>query len=541
MPSLADLWTTQSPSALTASWRGPAQQTVIHDALLGRPRTLEVDDPWSRERYPLMQFIREAWHVIEPREFVEGWHIEAVVLHLEAIARGDIKRLLLNIPMRSGKSVVQAVLFPAWMWITDPAHKFLCTSYSKDLALRDSVRCRQLIMSKWYRERWGDRFRLYGDVNVKSRYANDKGGYRITSAVGGATGDGGDTLICDDLHSRNEDDSPSRADIKAAVDFFNGDFAGCLTDPIHSAIIVSGQRIAVDDISADVLQRGGYCHLKIRQEYVPPAPDKEEPVTTIGWHDPRTQLGELMWPTRWGPAQVAEAKRRGMRKYLAHHQQDPEGSGGNLFNDEWWQVFVQWPALESFRKIVQSWDMRFKDDKEQGSFVVGQVWGLAPNATNVFLLDEVRGRWDFNETKEAFVALCQKWPLARIKLVENKANGPAIYSGLRAKTFGITLVDVDGGKFARSEKHTETVKSGQVWIPADTLVPWIADWRNEARIYPSEPNDRMDAATQAWDYLLPRTLADDPRTEERERQRRRRELVKRVYRQQKITASRTGA
>ena len=346
---------------------------------------------------------------------------------------------------------------------------------------------------------------------------------------------------CDDLHSRNEDDSPSRADIRTAIDCFNGDFAGCLNDPQESAIIVSGQRIAVDDISTDILQRGGYCHLKIRQEYVPPPPGQEEHVTAIGWRDPRAQLGELMWPTRWGPEQVAEAKRRGMRKYLAHHQQDPEGSGGNLFNDEWWMVFTQWPDVASFRKITQSWDMRFKDDKEEGSFVVGQVWGLAPNGKNVFLLDEVRGRWDFNETKEAFVALCQKWPLARIKLVENKANGPAIYAALRAKTFGITLVDVDGGKFARGEKHTETAKDGQVWLPAETLAPWITDWRNEARLYPAEPNDRLDAATQAWDYLLPRTLADDPRTEERERQRRRQQLVKRVYQQQKITASRTGA
>ena len=689
------------PMSLVDAWQFPEVRSPVSDphlyddrmqsVLLGikeqsAPQMEPEDDPWSRQRYPLIKFVREAWHVLEPKPYVHGWYIDALCQHLEAIARRDIKRLLVNLPMRSGKSLLQSVFFPAWMWITQPAHRFLCTSYSKDLALRDSVRCRMLMLSPWYKERWRDRFSLQGDLNIKSRFANNKGGYRITSAVGGATGDGGDTLIClppgqrvitnegwipidhivekclpvqvlsfnhqthmiewqqilayhhnirvnaelyhiavangslscavditenhpiyikgkgyvrasdvhigdivcssygidtgwkerqvtdsfrvatagdvynlaiaqnnnyfaegilvhncDDLHSRNEDDSPSRADIKAAIEFFNGDFAGCLTDPESSAIIVSGQRIAIDDISADILAKGGYTHLKIRQEYVPPPIGESKPVTAIGWSDPRAELGELMHPERWGPAEVAEAKRRGMRKYLAHHQQDPEGSGGNLFNDGWWPVFTQWPDMSRFKKIIQSWDMRFKDDKEGGSFVVGQIWGLAPSGVDVYLLDEVRGRWSFEETKDAFRGLCQKWPQARTKLIENKANGPAIYSAFRTLTYGIVMVDVEGTKLSRAENHTGTVKAGNVWLPADTLVPWIGEWRVEAQHFPSEPNDRIDAATQAWDALLPRQLADDPRTEERKERAKRQRLMKLAQQSQKMTWSRTGA
>ena len=686
--SLVDIW--QSPPIATPSGLVVAQ--AAQAALLGQRPTASMphvpkDDTWSRDRYPLLQFVQEAWPVLEPKPYIHGWYIDALCQHLEAIARRDIKRLLVNLPMRSGKSLLQSVFFPAWIWITQPEHRFLCTSYSKDLALRDSVRCRMLMLSPWYKERWRDRFSLQGDLNIKSRFANNKGGYRITSAVGGATGDGGDTLIClapgqriitndgwipidriveerlpvqalsfnhqtcmiewqqilachhnirknaklrhivvengplscalditenhpiyikdkgyvrasdvhigdivyasygidtgwqerritdslsvatagdtynlaiaqnnnyfaegmlvhncDDLHSRNDDDSPSRADIKAAIEFFNGDFAGCLTDPESSAIIVSGQRIAIDDISADILAKGGYTHLKIRQEYVPPSPGESKPVTTtIGWSDPRTELGELMHPERWGSEEVAEAKRRGMRKYLAHHQQDPEGSGGNLFNDAWWYTFTQWPELVRFKRIIQSWDMRFKDDKETGSFVVGQVWGLAPSNVDVYLLDEVRGRWSFEETKDAFRGLCQKWPQARTKLIENKANGPAIYSAFRTLTYGIVMVDVEGTKLARAENHTGSVKAGNVWLPAETLVPWIGEWRVEAQHFPSEPDDRIDAATQAWDYLLPHQLAEDPLTEERKARARRQKLLKRAQQHEKMTWSRTGA
>ena len=185
--------------------------------------------------------------------------------------------------------------------------------------------------------------------------------------------------------------------------------------------------------------------------------------------------------------------------------------------------------------------MRFKDDKEEGSFVVGQIWGLAPSGVDVYLLDEVRGRWSFEETKDAFRGLCQKWSQARTKLIENKANGPAIYSAFRTLTYGIVMVDVEGTKLSRAENHTGTVKAGNVWLPAETLVPWIGEWRVEAQHFPSEPNDRIDAATQAWDALLPRQLADDPRTEERKERAKRQRLMKLARQSQKMTWSRTGA
>lgn len=149
------------------------------------------------------EFIRQAWHVIEPGvPFVDGWHIKTISEHLEAVTRGDIRRLLINLPPRNSKSSIVSVLWPMWEWLQKPHHKYLCASYSGILSIRDNVKSRRLIQSNWYQERWGDRFVLTGDQNQKQRFENDKTGYRLATSVGGsATGEGGSRLIC--LHGNS--------------------------------------------------------------------------------------------------------------------------------------------------------------------------------------------------------------------------------------------------------------------------------------------------------------------------------------------------
>lgn len=147
----------------------------------------------------LAEFVRQAWHVIEPATIlVWGFHIEAICEHLEAVSRGEIRNLLINIPPRHMKSLLVSVFWPAWEWTRWPERRFLCSSYSASLSIRDSVKCRRLIESPWYRERWGHRFTLSGDQNLKSRFDNNRSGYRLSTSVGGAvTGEGGDRILCD--------------------------------------------------------------------------------------------------------------------------------------------------------------------------------------------------------------------------------------------------------------------------------------------------------------------------------------------------------
>lgn len=162
----------------------------------------------------LHTFFQRAWSVVDPSPFADGWPIEAVCEHLQAVACGEIRRLVINIPPRCSKSRCLSVAFPAWVWaqpydgpISGPGTRFMFASYSQMLSLRDSVTCRRLIESTWYQNLWGNKFSLTGDQNTKHRFDNDKGGSRYSTSVGGTvTGEGGDCFVAGTLVS-----TPSKA------------------------------------------------------------------------------------------------------------------------------------------------------------------------------------------------------------------------------------------------------------------------------------------------------------------------------------------
>src|SRR5580692_6538037 len=176
-----------------------------YGSLIRRPRLSdEIDCELATRR--LGEFVRQAWHVIEPSTpFVPGWHIDAIVEHLEAVTRGEIRNLLINVPPRHMKSLLVSVFWPAWEWIEHPERRWLYSSYAASLSIRDSVNCRRLIESPWYHARWGHVFRLTSDQNTKGRFDNNRSGYRLSTSVGGTvTGEGGDRIVCDDPHKVDE-------------------------------------------------------------------------------------------------------------------------------------------------------------------------------------------------------------------------------------------------------------------------------------------------------------------------------------------------
>src|ERR1700686_2915012 len=174
-------------------------------SLLARP-SLRAELNRERGSRSLGYFVQLAWPIVEPgRIFVSGWHIDAIIEHLEAVTRGEIRNLLINVPPRHMKSLLVSVFWPAWEWIRFPERRWLYSSYGAQLSIRDSLKCRRLIESPWYQRLWGDRFALTSDQNTKGRFDNDRSGYRLSTSVGGAaTGEGGDRIVCDDPHNVNE-------------------------------------------------------------------------------------------------------------------------------------------------------------------------------------------------------------------------------------------------------------------------------------------------------------------------------------------------
>src|SRR5260370_19473036 len=200
------------------------------------------------------------------------------------------------------KRLLVFVLWPACEGLLWPERRWLYSSYGAQLSIRDSVKCRRLIESPWYQRLWGDRFALTSDQNTKGRFDNDRSGYRLSTSVGGAaTGEGGDRIVCDDPHNVQEAESDSVR--KGTIEWFDVTMSTRVNDPKTAAKVVVMQRCHQRDLSGHLLEQGGWELLCLPAEYEGPTR-----VTSIGFSDPRTQPGELLWPDRFGPIEIANLK-----------------------------------------------------------------------------------------------------------------------------------------------------------------------------------------------------------------------------------------
>src|SRR5574343_753780 len=147
----------------------------------------------------LNSFIKHFWRFVDPAEYIHNWHIDVICEHLEAVLSGQIKKLIINIPPRHQKSLTTAVFFHAWAWISKPETQWLFASYAHSLSIRDSNKCRTVILSSQYQQWFGDRYKISDSQNTKNKFANDKNGFRLATSVGGSnTGEGADIIVYDD-------------------------------------------------------------------------------------------------------------------------------------------------------------------------------------------------------------------------------------------------------------------------------------------------------------------------------------------------------
>lgn len=465
----------------------------------------------------LRVLIQEAWPLLEPaRPFVPSWHIDCICEHLMAVSAGEIPRLIVNIPPGSTKSMSVAVCWPAWEWLLRPELRWIAASYAQDFAQRDSLRMRRLVESRGGKatgglfERrgyqgvlglLGQGWRLEPDQNAKNLYATTASGMRMATSVGGiATGAHADRVIVDDPINAVQARSPTHR--AAANMWWDETMTTRMSDPQAAAVIVM-QRLHSEDLTGHLLGQGGWHHLCLPAEYVPghqftyPAKVKL-PSGRILDGDPRTEPGELLEPIRIG-AEVLEQRRASMGTYAfsGQFQQQPAPEGGGMFKRAWfdrrWQPGFHRYLEFGWDRIIQSWDMAFKD-KAGSDFVVGQLWGF--HGADCYLLAQVRARLDFAATLHAVRALTAFepfGPLAVAKLVEDKANGTAVISALRRTVTGLIAIEPQGGKLVRASAVSPRVESGNVILPASDTIPCPAGYVDESG---------------EWHELVPTTVAD---------------------------------
>ena len=486
----------------------------------------------EKARRSLHEFVRQAWPIVEPATpFQDNWHIGAICAHLEAISRSEITRLLINVPPGHAKSLLVAVLWPAWVWTQRPSWRGLFASYAYDLAERDSVRCRTLIRSDWYRifMETGD-WRIVSDQDTKGYYVNTASGFRFSTSVGAqATGWRGDAVIVDDPLSAKE--SPSKHARQEAIYWWDKVMSSRLNDMNRGARVIIMQRLHEEDLSGHVLAEGGYEHLCLPSEFdprrraityhnVPIANPSSLPALAAFlpgerrelWRDPRTEDGELLFPALFSARVLAQARKDlGSDGFAGQHDQRPAPEGGDQFRKSWWRFWKPdgtaaercprpdgcWEgparALPKLDGTIISLDAAFKAT-DSSDFVVFQVWGAAQ--ADRFLLAQVRARMSFTDTLATFRRLGGQWPAARHKLVEDKANGSAIIDTLKSEIGGIIAVNPEGGKEARAAAVQPQIESGNVYLPDGA--PWLGAFVEEFAMFPrGRHDDQVDALTQA--------------------------------------------
>ena len=452
----------------------------------------------------LPEFIAQSWPIIEPATpYLDNWHIDLLCEYLEAVSAGEITRLIINIPPRYMKSNTVSVLWPCWEWTTHPALRYLFCSYAANLATKHSLDRRRILESEWYRSHW-PHLVLTSDQNEKAEYENSARGVMFATSVGGTvTGKGGNRIIIDDpLDPRR---AHSEAQRTAANEFFDRSLTTRLNDKKRDAIVLVMQRLHDEDLTGHLLQRSADAWTLCK------VPALEDRPTVVSF--PRSgrtivrQAGAPLWPEREGAAQLAQMKvDLGSTDYAAQYLQEPAPPEGAMIKAEWWVEYRVLP--QNFDELLQSWDMSFKDTKTS-DFVVGQVWGR--RGAESYLLDQVRGQWDIQRTIDAMLALAQKWPLALRKLVEDKANGPAIIQLLNSRLPGIIAVSPKDSKEARCAFVAPAIEAGNVHVPDPRFVAgaeWVEEFLLEFSRFPAgSHDDQVDAATQALQQLVQMTAA----------------------------------
>lgn len=486
----------------------------------------------------LIEFVRYFWRVLEPvTPLVEGWALQAVCEHLEAVTRGEINRLLINVPPGFMKSLLVNVFWPAWEWgpMGRPETRYVTFSYAASLTERDNARFRDLICSPEFQELWSHRFEVRDQGKVKT--SNNRTGWKLASSVGGVgTGERGDRVLLDDPHNVKEAESDQvRGE---TTRWFRESMSNRLNDMEKSAIIVIMQRVHEDDVSGVILAgEMGYTHLMVPMEY----DEGRHCETDIGWSDPREEDGELAWPERFPPQVVADMQRNlGPYAYAGQYQQAPVPRGGGIFKREWWQPWEpedgKWP---SFDFLLAYADTAFTQDQENDPTGC-TVWGVFDLAEpgqqprpQVMLVKAWRKHLEMhgellekgeNESVRAWLRRSQPhWGLCewlaetcRFRNSDGRIIGTVDRLVIEAKASGIsaaqemqriykndpwitTLDQVKGDKVARAHAAVPAWSQGLVWAPDRDWVDMVVD---EMAVFPKgRYKDLTDSATGAIKWL----------------------------------------
>ncbi len=432
----------------------------------------------DREEYQdkFLKFVKHVWP-----SFIAGDHHKIFGEKLERVARGELKRLIVNMPPRHTKSEFASYLFPAWVMGQKPQTKIIQATHTAELAVGFGRKVKNLLDSDIYRDVFPD-IQLARDAKASGRWSTDMGGEYYAVGVGGAlAGRGADLCIIDDPVS--EQDALSPAALDNIYEWYTSGPRQRLQP--GGAIIIVMTRWSIRDLTAKVLQKqaeGGADQWEV-VEFPAIFPDTDN----------------VLWPEFWSRDELEGVRASiPVAKWNAQYLQNPTAEEGAIIKREWWNVWDHDdPPVVDY--IIQSYDTAFTKS-ERADYSAITTWGVfypdEGDEAAIILLDSEKGRWEFPELKDAAMRLYEEFEPDMV-LIEQKASGTPLTQDLRKMGIPVSGFTPGRGadKFSRMNACAPVFESGMVWCPETR---WAEEVIEECAAFPNgEHDDLADSMTQA--------------------------------------------
>jgi predicted phage terminase large subunit-like protein len=453
-------------------------------------------------RLDLMSFVHRCFLELNPgQSFSKAGHLEVMAAKLtECLLGKGSKRLILNLPPRSLKSVMVSVAAVAWLLGLDPAKQIICASYGQELADKHARDTRTVMTSSFYRRLFPNA-RLSQQKQTVHDFMTTQQGFRMATSVGGVlTGRGADVIILDDPLKPDEALSETRR--TAVNDWYDNSLLSRLNSKEDGIIVIVMQRLHQDDLVGHVLDRGEEWDVLSF-----PAIATEDEYRTIdgplGRSIYRRNAGEVLDPNRESLRKLL-AMRQIVGEYVfqSQYQQDPMPVGGAMVKREWLHYYDPQAPLPKFTMVLQSWDTANKSG-ELNDFSVCTTWGVYDR--RFYLLDVLRKRLNYPELKRMVLEQRKKY-FPRETLIEDKASGTQLIQDLKSiGCYGVRAYPPPPGtdKIMRLHAQTARFEAGHVLLPSSAS--WLAEYVRELTAFPGTKfDDQVDSTTQALDHLARR-------------------------------------
>jgi predicted phage terminase large subunit-like protein len=435
-------------------------------------------------------FLRRCLMTLNPGSpYLPNWHITAIAYQLERIRRGEITRLIINMPPRHLKSLTVSVAFPAYLLGLEPWHRIFAISYGIELSSKHASDFRSIVESAWFRRAFNTRIARSLEDEV---WTTARGFRKATSVYGTLTGLGGDIFIIDD--PQKPVDAQSDIQRNRLNQWVSNTLMSRLDSKKKGVIIVVMQRVHLNDLSGYLMESGGWTVLSL------PAIAEQDERIAIGDNEFHVhRAGEALHPALESLETLKKLQRQIGFEFAAQYQQSPVPPGGAMIRREWLRYYDKPPERTYATIVIQSWDTASKDGA-QNDWSVCTTWMLVDKC--YYLLDLTRGRYEYPTLKATAIALAKEYRPNYV-LIEDASTGTALAQEFRSIYLdgAVRLVPIHRDKIGRLYVNQAKFEAGLVLFPKGA--PLLPELEAELLVFPQgKSDDQVDSISQALSFEL---------------------------------------